>query len=201
MARLAIRKLEDCALTPLGNIVKAEDFQRIVAGQEMIAEIKRQAETLYKQKKSAAYKAAQSQVQASSGEQMLDVAAASIEYLSRFERRLTEIVIAAVTKIIGDWEPNDAAARMVKNALRQVRKESRVTLRMSPDQVPVVKQKIDEIVAAYPAIEFVDVVADPAIADGACRLETMMGVLDTSIDTQIKVLQKALAKNFVRRDT
>ncbi len=196
MARWAIRKLEQISISPLSKIIKAEDYQRMVEGKQMIAEIKQQAKALYRQEKDAAYRAAKAQARQLTGKQMLDMASASIEYLSQVEQRLTKIVVESVERIIGDWEETDAAVRMVKNALHQVRNESRVTLRVSPDQAPTMKRQIEAITAAYPNIEFVDVVADQAIDAGACRLETPLGSIDTSVNSQIETLKKALAENF-----
>ncbi len=196
MANLVARKLEEMTVAPAGKVIKAEDYQFMVQGRQLLAEVKRRAEALYQREKEAAYRAAQERAQQSINRHMLNVTSASIEYLSQIEKRLTKIVIESVERIIGELEDTEATVKMIKTALYQMRNESRVTLQVSPDEAPTVKQRITDITAGYPRIDFVDVVADQAIAPGACRLTTPLGSVRTGLDVQIQALQQALLKSF-----
>ena len=196
MTNLAAKKLEEMTISPAGKVIKAEDYQFMVQGRQLLAEIERRAEALYRREKDAAYQAAEERVQQSASQQMLDVASASIEYLSRVEKRLVKIVIESVERIIGELEDTEATVKMIKTALYQMRNESRVTLRVSFDEAPAIKKRIKDIIVGYPNIDFVDVVVDQAIVPGTCHLTTPLGSIKTGLEVQIKTLEQALLKNF-----
>ena len=196
MVHFAIKKLEQMVISPVDKVVKAEDYQCIIESQQAITEIQEQAQRLYQQKKDEAYKAGESEAQKLISEQMLNSVAAAVEYLSEVEGKLVSLVIESVKKIIGNLHETDATVGLIKSALYRVRNESRVTLCVSSTQVQAVNRRIEEITADYPNIDFVDVVPDQALSSGACRVETELGSVDTSLDLQIDLLEKALSKNF-----
>ena len=197
MSRLVARKLEEMTVAPAGKVIKAEDYQFMAQGRQLLAEIKRRAEELYQREKKLAHQAAKERARQEVSRQMLDVASASIEYLTRVEKGLAGIVVESVEKIIGKLEDTEATAKMVKTALYRMRNENRVTLQVSVDEASAIKKRIKDITADYPNIDFVDVVADQAIAPGACRLTTALGSIDTGLEAQVKNLEQALLKNFL----
>ena len=43
-------------------------------------------------------------------------------------------------------------------------------------------------------VELVEVVPDPSVPDRACRMETELGFVETSVDAQLDVLEAALER-------
>lgn len=79
---------------------------------------------------------------------------------------------------------------MVKNALQHVRNEKQVTIRIPPSQFKMVKARLNEILAEYKGVGFIDLVSDERLSTGDCIMESDIGVVDASVDLQIKALQK-----------
>ena len=183
-------------ISPVEKVVKAEDYQCIIESQQAITAIQEQAQRLYQQKKDEAYKAGEREAQKLVSEKMLNFVAATVAYLSEAEGKLVSLVIASVKKIIGNLGETEATVGLIKSALYRVRNESRVTLRVSSPQVQAVNLRVEEITADYPNIDFVEVVPDQALSGCACRVETELGSVETSLDVQIDLLEQALSKNF-----
>ena len=196
MGHLAIKKLQEIVVSPVGKVIKAEDYQCIAEGKQAIAEINEQAQALYRQTREEAREAGELEAQKILDEQIMNSIVTTVEYLSRVEGKMVSVTMEAVKKIIGSLDEDTAVRGLVKKALYKVRNQGQVTLRVTPARAPEITRRIKEITADYPNIDFVDVVPDMAIGDGACRLETEAGSIDTSIDLQIELLEKALVKTF-----
>ena len=65
---------------------------------------------------------------------------------------------------------------------------------MAPAQVATGQQAQNELLAAYPGVGYLDVVADPRLAADACILESEIGIVEASIQGQLAALRKGFAK-------
>lgn len=72
------------------------------------------------------------------------------------------------------------------------KEESKITLRVNPIQVSVVKAEIPELLNDTGLDARVMVVPDEAIMEGGCMLTTTNGVIDATIETQLSVISEAL---------
>ena len=84
--------------------------------------------------------------------------------------------------------------RVVKNSLEVARTQKQVTLRACPSQVDFLRSQLNEILAQFPSINFIDVTADPRLKPGGCILETEMGFVDASVEVQLEAIRKSLLK-------
>ena len=209
MTRLAIRKLSEVPVSPVGKVIRSADYQLVLECEESIAAVEQEAEKLYQkahaeaeilyQKTCAeARSAGESQGQEQATEQLLKTTLGINEYLVAIEQKLATIIVDAVKKIIGDCDAVEAVSGMTGRALYHVRNENRITLQVSPSQSEGIRERLCAVTTNYRNMGVVDVVATPAIVDGACRLETTAGTIDTSIDRQIELLEKALWESLNR---
>lgn len=196
MGHLAIKKLQEMVVSPVDKVIKAEDYQCIAESKRAIAEIGEQAQALHRQTREEAREAGEAEAQKMLAEQVMNSIATTVDYLSKVEGKMVSVTMEAVKKIIGSLDEDTAVCGLVRNALYKVRNESQVTLRVTPARAPEITRRIKELTADYPNIDFVDVVPDVEVGDGACRLETEAGSITTGIDVQIELLEKALVKMF-----
>ena len=70
--------------------------------------------------------------------------------------------------------------------------ENKISLRVSPVQVDVVKQQVPEILNIAGLDAKVSVLADEEITEGGCLVSTSNGVVDATIETQLSVVCEAL---------
>lgn len=69
-----------------------------------------------------------------------------------------------------------------------------MTIRIPPSQIKMVKAKLNEILAEYKGVGFIDLVADQRLSTGDCIMESEIGVVDASVDLQIAALQRRFEK-------
>jgi type III secretion protein L len=95
---------------------------------------------------------------------------------------------------IGDREMVINIVRKTMNAV--IRTQRHVTLKVAPEMVPAVKERIEALRVEYPTVETFDVVEDPRLKGPACILETEAGVADASVETQLEAIERSMARHL-----
>ena len=122
----------------------------------------------------------------------------TVDYLASAEEMMCSLVLEAIKKIIGDMDDREIITRVVKNALAMVRNQKQVTLKVAPEDLETIQSRLSDIMENYPTIGFVEIVADSRLKKHSCVLESEMGVVDASIEVQLKAIEKALRKTIKR---
>ena len=72
-------------------------------------------------------------------------------------------------------------------------RDRHVTIRVAPADEKAVREGLASMLASVPGgASFLDVVPDARLERGACLLESELGVVDASLETQLKALENAL---------
>ena len=201
-------------LDPAARVLKARDYAEYLQAQEILAQANKQAEAIlqkatevYETKKQQGYDEGQEASRQEQSEHMLKVVSRTIGYLSDVEKALAGILMSGVKKIIGEFDQDEMAVNLVRNALQHVRNEKQVTIRIPPSQFNMVKSRLNEILAEYKGVGFIDLVSDERLSTGDCIMESDIGVVDASVDLQLEALQKRFEKlnseavSTIARDT
>ena len=109
--------------------------------------------------------------------------------LADIEKRIASVVIASVRRLIEGFDDRLKAESMVRSALRQMRRERRAELRVSPEQLADMKLSIGSIVADFPEVELVDVVEDATLVPPQIILETKIGRVEGDLGRSIERLE------------
>ena len=72
------------------------------------------------------------------------------------------------------------------------KEENKISLRVNPVQVDVVKQQVPEILNLAGVDARVSVLADEEVSEGGCLVTTSNGVVDATVETQLSVICEAL---------
>ena len=121
----------------------------------------------------------------------------SVAFMESVEGRMVDVVMKALKKCImeiGDRELVVQIVRKVMNAV--VRNQRHITLKVEPDMVPVVRERLDEILKEYPLLDEIDVQEDSRLKGAACMIETEAGIADASVETQLAAIENSLRKHF-----
>jgi type III secretion protein L len=116
----------------------------------------------------------------------------SVDYLALIEDQLIGVVLTAVGKVLGSFDDAELTSKIARNALKVVRTQKRVTVRVAPGSEAGVRERVSEILKGYSSVGFLEVVADHRLVDQGCILETELGVVDASLETQLNALEKAM---------
>lgn len=189
--------------SPDRRVIKAADYlayaeaEAIIAAARQQAEaIQREAEQAYDAEKQRGYRDGHEEGKLETAEQIMDVLGATVEFYAGIEQRTGQIVMQMLRKILGQFDNETLTYQIVRNALTAVRAQKQVTLRVAPEQVEALKARMDTLLHGFPSIHFVDVVGDRRLNAGDCILETEIGVVDASIEVQLKALERSLAKRL-----
>ncbi|MET4695766.1 HrpE/YscL family type III secretion apparatus protein [Endozoicomonas lisbonensis] len=188
-------------IDPAARVLKATDYARYLEAKDIIQSAEQRAEQIieaakaaYEQEKQKGYEDGVTESRIDQADQMLKVVSRTINYLAEVETALAEILMSGVKKIIGEFDQEELAVNLVRNALQHVRNEKQVTIRIPPSQFKMVKAKVNDILAEYKGVGFIDLVADQRLSTGDCIMESEIGVVDASVDLQIAALQKRFEK-------
>ena len=110
-----------------------------------------------------------------------------MEFIESSENTVVSVVNQSVRKIIGELDEETRIRKIVGTALNTVRGQQKVTVRVSPVDEPAVSKSL----AAMTSGAFLNVVADTRLGAGSCILESELGVVDASLETQLKALEHA----------
>lgn len=113
--------------------------------------------------------------------------------LAGAERDVLRLAVKLAEKIIGrEIERDDATlADIVSAALRHARQQESLTVRVNPADLPRVQAHRERLDPSGRA-RFIDLVADPRVGHGGCIIEGESGTVDARLDTQLRVLERAL---------
>ena len=188
-------------IDPAAKVLKAKDYAFYLEAREIIASAEQKATEIieagkeaYDQQKKQGYEDGIAESKLDQADQMLKVVSRTINYLAEVEKAMADILMTGVKKIIGEFDQEELAVNLVRNALQHVRNEKQVTIRIPPSQFKMVKAKLNEILAEYKGVGFIDLVADQRLSTGDCIMESEIGVVDASVDLQITALQQRFEK-------
>ena len=188
-------------IDPSAKVLKAEDYAAYLEASEIIASAEQKAAEIiaagkaaYDQQRQQGYEDGISESKLDQADQMLKVVSRTINYLADVEKAMADILMTGVKKIIGEFDQEELAVNLVRNALQHVRNEKQVTIRIPPSQFKMVKAKLNDILAEYKGVGFIDLVADQRLSTGDCIMESEIGVVDVSVDLQMRALQQRFEK-------
>lgn len=194
------------ALAPDTRLLKRADYQTFVMADQILSAARREAEEQRAEaereqarRHQAGYEHGLEQARLEMATRMLETVEYTVDYLSEVEHKFVDLVMAAVRKILGEFEETELTRRVVRQALQVVRNQPQATIRVCPAQADRLHQRLHEILAGYNSLGMVEVVPDPRLEQGDCILETEIGVVDAGLETQLEALERALRARLQKR--
>lgn len=197
----ALFRLSNNTVSPAAGarVVKAaeaaillEADELLAAAAQRVAKMEEAARQAYEEQRVKGYEDGQEDCRAEYAEKMLEVAMQSVEYIERLEQTIVKVVTEAVERVIGEIDADERIVRIVRTALNAVRNQQRVVVRVAPADEKAVAEALAPMLAGGPGgSSFLNVIMDPRLPPGSCILESELGVLDASLDTQLKALARA----------
>lgn len=202
MPRNIVKNYANGTTTSRTNLVKNRVFEaqtearNIVADAEaksaqIIADAHRQADEL----RETAYREGREQAVA----EFTETIAAALERretaVREVEQDVLKLSVKLAEKIIGREIKTDkkTVADIVATALRNVRHREQLIIRVNPADFP----QLEEIKSTFShtgRAEYLDFEPDPKIASGGCLIESEVGTVDARLETQLKILERALLR-------
>ena len=188
-------------------LVSAEDAATLARAGDIVfaaeaeaAKIREEAKQAYEAERKRGYADGIADGKAEILSQKLDLIDESVAYMESVEGKIVEIVMKAVRKCISEMDDAELVRQIVRKALQAVvRTQKEIVIRVAPDYVKDVKDRVEAIKAEFPTVDFVDVQPDVRLSGAACVVETVSGIVEASVDGQIQSIERSIRKNFEKQ--
>ena len=188
----------DRRLVKASEVATAKSADEIIAAAEAeAARIREEAKAAYEAEKQRGYDKGLQDGKMEIAMQKLEQVDQSVTFMESVEEKMAAVVMKALKSCvieIGDKEMVVNIVRKTMNAV--IRTQRHVTLKVAPEMVAAVKERVDALRLDYPTVETFDVVEDPRLKGPACVLETEAGVADASVDTQLAAIERSLKRHI-----
>lgn len=188
-----LRLLPERRVVKAAELAALADARGIVEDANMEAErIREAAHQAYLDEKQRGYEDGVASGGEKIAEELTELAAQGAQFVDRLEANMPDIISDAVRQILKHFDKTDLVVQTANQALRMFRKETAVSVKVAPAQLEVVQARIDELKQGNESITYIDVVADPRLAEDGCIVASEFGSVDASIEAQLAVLDRAI---------
>jgi len=193
-------------IDPAAKVLRAADHAALVQAQALLEGARAQADAImagaqaaFEAERQRGYAEGKEQALLDQAEKMIETVSRTVDYFAGVENEMVELVMQAVRKVVDGFDDREKVVVVVRNALAVVRNQKQMTLRLHPDEVEVVRERINDILAAYPGVGYLDLVADLRLSRGACILESEIGMVEASLQGQLDALRGAFQRTLGSR--
>ncbi|HYF83057.1 MAG TPA: FliH/SctL family protein [Clostridia bacterium] len=117
------------------------------------------------------------------------------KFYQEAEEQVVQLVLELARKVIGDelTQNNETILSLVNQALQKCAFRKKLVLKISPQDSNFILENKDRICMMVEGISDIDIVSDLSLTQGSCIIETPSGEINSSIDVQIKEIEKIFA--------
>ena len=169
--------------------------------QAQAATLREQAQREYETAAERGYEAGREQGLAEWYERCARSAAGQRRVQSLLRERIVELVVDATEQIVRNVDVSALFARSAEVVERLVEGSTYLRVRVHPDDESAAVAEFDRLAAIWRERGHgvaVTVLADRAVARGACLCESDLGTVDASLDTQLAALRAAVTRAVTR---
>ena len=199
-------KKPDFVLATDRRLVKATEMATVRSAEEIIAaaeadaaRIREEAKVAFEEEKKRGYDKGLADGKMEIAMQKLDLLDSSVAFMEGVEQKMADVVMKALKSFVVEVGDREMVVNIVRKTLNAViRTQRHVTLKVAPEMVGVVKERVAAFRQDYPTVETFDVIEDSRLKGSACILETEAGVADASVETQLAAIEKSLQRHIAR---
>lgn len=112
--------------------------------------------------------------------------------LDRIQIDLADVVAACVKRIVLSFDDRQLALDTVRSAMASLRSERRLQLFVAPQAEAAIRAALPALMADYPEIQSIDLIADPALTPPDVRLESELGTVTSILNDTLAELGRLL---------
>jgi len=123
----------------------------------------------------------------------------AVAYMEKVEGRMGDLVVKAMKKCVAEIGEKELIVQIVRKSMQAiVRAQRQVKIKVAPEMVETVKERLSNILEQFPSVAFAEVVEDAHLTGTACVVETDAGSVEASIDGQLAAIEKSIKRSFSR---
>ena len=117
------------------------------------------------------------------------------DWLRHWESSATQLACAIAARLVRreiKTQP-EIALQWIQEALTMCAGAAEITVRLHPNDHETLGKQVQQLVDVFHAAAPANIVSDPSISTGGCRVETEFGHIDQQLETQLERLQEELS--------
>jgi type III secretion protein L len=172
-----------------------QDAQQLLAQARQEAErIRAEAVQAYEDEKQRGYEEGVAMARMDEAERLIENATRTVDYFAGIEQKIVALVMNAVRRIMADFDDTTRVLAVVQSGLSVMRNQKQLTLRLSPEHAATVRDRAQHLLERFPGVGMMDIVPDSRLKGDAAILESEMGVVEASVDLQLKAIEQGFTK-------
>ncbi|MBQ9446215.1 MAG: HrpE/YscL family type III secretion apparatus protein [Victivallales bacterium] len=187
-----------------GRLVKRAEAQSIAEAMDVLSAAQKEAEDVrqkaqeeFEAQRKLGYEKGLEDGKEEIAIQKLEQVEKSIDYLGSMENKIVEIVLTALKKCVAEIGDRELMVQVVQKAMQAVvRNQQQIALKVSPEMLPTVKERLNEIISKFPGVNYINLMEDSHLKGVSCIIETDAGNVEASLDNQLAAIEKTLRKCF-----
>ncbi|MEY3665738.1 MAG: hypothetical protein RLZZ153_1920 [Pseudomonadota bacterium] len=182
-------------------VLKAGDVSAVKDAQQLLAQARAQAQQIlasaqqaFEAERQRGFEAGLEEARLEQTERMIDIASRTVDHFASIEQRTVGLVLESMRRIIDDFSDTERVLAVVRSGLAVLRNQRQLTLRLAPEHADAVRAQAAMLLERFPGIGMLDIVADPRLKGDAAILESEIGVVEASIESQLQAIEKGFAR-------
>lgn len=172
-----------------------QDAQQLLAQARQEAErIRAEAVQAYEDEKQRGYEEGVAMARMDEAERLIENATRTVDYFAGIEQKIVALVMNAVRRIMADFDDATRVLAVVQSGLSVMRNQKQLTLRLSPEHAATVRERAQHLLERFPGVGMMDIVPDNRLKGDAAILESEMGVVEASVELQLKAIEQGFTK-------
>jgi type III secretion protein L len=203
MAFIIRRTQELAQIDTESKVIKADDFWQYQQAREMMSSAREKRDHIldaslagFEAEQSRGYRQGRDEARQEQAQKMIGVISQTVDYFSKIEAQMVDLVLDAVRRIIDDFDDREKVLKVVRNALTMVRNQRQILIRVHPVNVAEIKSQVNDLKQSFPGIEQMEVSADVSLDKDACVIESDMGQVEASMTGQMEALKASFGRVF-----
>lgn len=119
---------------------------------------------------------------------------ASLDYYEQSKNQLVGVVISCVRHFVLDLPPEERFYQLIGKALEELKQQPRIVLQIHPHDREAVEAALVKLQALMPSHSKIEVRTREELAPNSCVLESPLGLVDASLESQLAILESSLSK-------
>jgi len=123
--------------------------------------------------------------------------------IAGLESEIVEIIIQTAKKIVGTelTQNKDVVLGLIRNAISAASLADKICIHVSDEEYDYVVNNKERLLEGIKGIRDFEIIRDNSLKKGECIVDTGFGTVDSSIDTQLNAMEKALREILGETDS
>ena len=151
-----------------------------------------EAQQEFERQKKLGYEQGLSEGKAAAAAHNIKTVLASLDYYEQSKNQLVGVVVSCVRRFIMELPPEERFYQLVGQALDELKQQPRILLQINPKDREALEAALPRLQRLMPAGTKIEVRTRDELGLNSCVLESPLGLVDASLESQLAILETAL---------